>query len=64
VSGYELESNAVVFYLAPDKAGTVTFTYRLETLRRGSCMQPGTLVSTTFNPDASVSGEPTKLNVQ
>jgi hypothetical protein len=63
VSGYELESNAVVFYLAPDKEGTISFSYRLETLRRGTCMQPGTLVSTTFDPDAYVSGKPTKLTV-
>jgi hypothetical protein len=53
----------VVFYLAPDKAGNLEISYRLETLRRGSCMQPGTLVSTTFDPDAYVSGKPTKLNV-
>jgi len=64
ISGYEDENDSIVFYLAPDKTGTVEFSYRLDPVRRGTAIQPGTLVSTVADPDTFVSAQPTAFNVQ
>jgi len=64
IEGYELQQGAVVFYFAPEKKGTIKFSYRLNTIRRGKAVHPGTLVSSVHDPDAFVSGKPTEFNVQ
>ncbi len=64
VAGYELDAGAIVFYVVPEKAGSVKFSYRLEGTRRGMSIHPGTLVSSVADPDAWVTGKPTKFNVK
>jgi len=64
VKGYELESGAVKFYLAPEKKGAIQFSYRLSSVRKGEAVHPGTLVSSVAEPDAFVSGKPTTFKAE
>ena len=64
ISGYDLEADSIVFYIAPEHKGKLTLDYRLSTVRRGTAIHPGTLVSSVHDPDAFKCAKPTKFNVQ